>query len=147
MLILPGFFYFQPAIKTVLKTKKNYGRQILITYYLLQPRPCDLHASQSLRSKYIKQPRREVQICRLAPSAPIHDGRDDAHIFARLFPHARRPYLQSTQRIRVWVPADLDGVEDAPGYSNDRIRVCRDDAAGPETRAVVGAFAGLQRFV
>lgn len=113
----------------------------------LQPRPGNLHTSQSLRSKHIKQRRREVQIRRLAPSAPIHDGGDDAHIFARLLAHARRPHLQSAQRVRVRIPADLDGVEDAPGHSDDCVCVCRDDAARPETGAVVGAFTGLQRFV
>lgn len=64
-----------------------------------------------------------------------------------LFADPRCPHLQPTQRICVWIPADLDCVVDLPGNGDDRICRFRVDPACAETGAVVGAFAGLKRFV
>ena len=89
----------------------------------------------------------DVQVCRLAPSAPIDDREVDAPPLAARLVRPRGPNHQAAQRVRVRVAARLDVVEDEVRERDDVVGLGRGDAARAQARPVVCQLAGVGRAV
>jgi len=113
----------------------------------VEPRPRSYNTSMIAVRQLVKDTGRNVDICRLTPSASIRDREIHTSLLTSLLIEPRRANLLSTQRVLVRVAACLYGIEDEVTDCYDVVGVCVEDAACAESWSEVCEVSSVDLFV